>query len=64
MYEIEGIFGQIIVMGRVSRHQKMFKVQLSTEHGVTKFIDEMKPFDKLTIKDPVTKKDYTEYFMG
>jgi hypothetical protein len=64
MYEIAGVYGQIINLGRVSRHKKTFKIQLSTERGVTAFIEDQRPFETISIKDPVTKKDYTEYFMG
>jgi len=65
MYEISGIYGvKFMTGGQVIRNKSVFKQTLSTEEGVMRFLDEMKPFDTVVIKDLDTKKDMTEYFLG
>ena len=65
MYEISGVYGfKQLPNGIISRQRSAFKTTLNTEHGVVRFIDEEQPFESISIKDPITKKDLTEYFLG
>lgn len=65
MYEITGVYGnKFITGGHVVRNKSAFKQHLNTEEGVMRFLDEMKPFESVAIKDLITFKDMTEYFLG
>lgn len=65
MFEISGIYGiKFIIGGQIIRNKSTFRQFLNTEDGVMRFIDEMKPFDSITVKDTITKEDKTEYFLG
>ena len=65
MFEINGIYGvKFMTGGQVIRNKSTFKQYLNTEAGVMRFIEEMQPFDTITIKDMTTKEDKTEYFLG
>ena len=65
MFEISGVYGiKFYPGGSLSRIKKAFKMVVNTEHGVMAFLDEQKPFDSVKIRDPETKEDLTEYFLG
>ncbi len=65
MFEIKGVYGiKFMTGGQVIRGKSAFTQILNSEAGVMRFIDEMKPFDSITIKEIETKKDMTEYFLG
>ena len=65
MFEISGVYAvKFYPDGSVSRMKKAFKMVVNTEHGVMAFLDEQKPFETILIRDPDTKKNLTEYFLG
>ena len=65
MFEISGIYAvKFYPDGSVSRMKKAFKMVVNTERGVMAFLDEQRPFESVQIKDPDTKEDLTEYFLG
>ena len=65
MFEISGIYAvKFYPDGSVSRMKKAFKMVVNTERGVMAFLDEQRPFESVQIRDPDTKEDQTEYFLG
>lgn len=65
MFEISGIYAvKFYPNGSLSRYKKAFKMVLNTESGVMAFLDEQQPFEEIKIRDPETKEDFTEYFLG
>lgn len=65
MFEVSGIYAiKFYPDGSLSRYKKAFKTVLNTESGVMAFLDEQRPFESIQIKDPETKEDLTEYFLG
>jgi len=65
MYEISGVYAvKFYPDGSLSRTKKTFKMIVNTEHGVMAFLDEQKPFLSVQIKNPDTKENFTEYFLG
>jgi len=65
MYEISGIYAvKFYPDGSLSRNKRVFKMVVNSENGVMAFLDEQQPFESIVIKDPSTKEDLTEYFMG
>ena len=65
MYEISGVYNvKFYPDGSVSRMKKAFKMVVNTEQGVMAFYDEQRPFESIAIKNPDTKADLTEYFLG
>ena len=65
MYEISGVYGvKFYPDGSVSRLKKAFKMVVNSERGVMAFYDEQRPFESIKIRDPDTKVDMTEYFLG
>jgi len=65
VYEISGIYAvKFYPDGSLSRNKKAFKMVVNSERGVMAFVDEQKPFESIKIKDPDTKEDFTEYFLG
>ena len=65
MFEITGVYdNKFISAGQVVRNKSTFKQYLNTEEGVMRFLDEMKPFVSVVVKDVDADKDVTEYFLG
>ena len=65
MFEISGVYAvKFYPDGSVSRMKKAFKMVVNTERGVMAFLDEQRPFEEVLIRDPDTKEDHTEYFLG
>ena len=65
MFEISGVYAvKFYPDGSVSRLKKTFKMVVNSERGVMAFYDEQRPFESITIRNPDTKVDVTEYFLG
>ncbi len=65
MFEITGVYdNKFITGGQVVRNKSAFKQHLNTEEGVMRFLEEMKPFVSVAVKDLEANKDATEYFLG
>lgn len=65
MFEISGVYAvKFYPDGSLSRMKKAFKMVVNTERGVMAFLDEQRPFETVLIRDPDTKQDLTEYFLG
>ena len=65
MFEISGVYAvKFYPDGSLSRSKRAFKMVVNTERGVMAFLDEQKPFESIQIKDPNTKEELTEYFLG
>ncbi len=65
MFEITGVYGmKFITAGQAVRNKGTFKQYLNSEEGVMRFLDEMKPFESVVVKDLSNNTDMTEYFLG
>ncbi len=65
MFEITGVYdSKFVNAGQSVRSKSTFKQYLNTEEGVMRFLDEMKPFVSVAVKDMDANKDVTEYFLG
>ena len=65
MFEISGVYAvKFYTNGSLSRNKRASKLVVNTERGVMAFLDEQRPFESVQIRNPETKEDLTEYFLG
>lgn len=64
MYELTGVMGERLHSeGHVLRMKSTFKIQLKSDEGVKRFIDEQTPFAEIKIVDLETGEDKTGEFL-
>lgn len=65
MFELSGTLAEKFHPdGYILRMKNTFKMQLNTEEGVVRFVQEQRPFADLKVVVAGTNEDRTEYFVA
>jgi hypothetical protein len=64
-FKISGVYGEKFAPnGSMIRLPSSFNMYLKSESGVTRFIEDMKPFRSITVYDVVEGRDRSQEFLN
>ncbi len=61
-YRITGVAGVHLIQGHITRNECGVTITLGTKEGVRRYLSEMNPLVKVTVKEIDTGKDLTSEF--